>query len=131
MSLDDPAPLFLAGSLDEETSVPGREELIAGLRQRADVKALAAERESAVQMRKFAGADLKPTVAFTGSLQYQQDGVSQFWNGDNRSFQAGVAIKMPLFSAPKGGLHNEPPQRHASSRRRTPSTPPWTPRVWN
>ena len=81
--------------------MPGREELIAGLRQRADMKALAAERESAVQMRKLAGADLKPTVAFTGSLQYQQDGLSQFWNGDNRSFQAGLAIKMPLFSAPK------------------------------
>ncbi len=101
MSLDDPAPLFLTGSLDEETSVPGGDELVTGLRQRADIQALSAERESAVQMRKLAGADLKPTVAFTGSLQYQQDGVSQFWNGDNRSFQAGLAIRMPLFSAPK------------------------------
>jgi hydrophobe/amphiphile efflux-1 (HAE1) family protein len=101
MSLDDPAPIVLAGSLDEVTSVPGREELIAGVRQRADVKALTAERESAIQMRKFAAADLKPTVAFTGSLQFQQDGLNQFWNGDNRSFQAGVAIQMPLFSAPR------------------------------
>ena len=101
MSLDDPAPLFLTGSLDEETSVPGREELVAGVQQRADIKALSAERESAVQMRKLAGADLKPTVAFTGSLQYQQDGLTQFWNGDNRSFQAGLAIRMPLFSAPR------------------------------
>ena len=101
MSQDDPAPLFLTGSLDEETSVPGREELVAGVQQRADIKALSAERESAVQMRKLAGADLKPTVAFTGSLQYQQDGLTQFWNGDNRSFQAGLAIRMPLFSAPK------------------------------
>ena len=101
MSVDDPAPLVLTGSLDEETSVPGREELIAGVRQRADVKALSAQRESAIQMRKLAAADLKPTVAFTGSLQYQQDGLNQFWNGDNRSFQAGVAIQMPLFSAPK------------------------------
>jgi HAE1 family hydrophobic/amphiphilic exporter-1 len=101
MSLDDPAPLFLAGSLDQETAVPGRDELIAGVRQRADIQALAAQRDSAVQMRKLAGADLKPIVAFTGSLQYQQDGVSQFWNGDNRSFQAAVAIKMPLFAAPR------------------------------
>ena len=101
MSLDDPTPLFLTGSLDEETSVPGRDELVAGVRQRADVKALSAERESAVQMRKLASADLKPTVALTGSLQYQQDGLNQFWSGDNRSFQTGLAIRMPLFSAPK------------------------------
>jgi HAE1 family hydrophobic/amphiphilic exporter-1 len=101
LSLDDPAPLVLTGSLDEVTSVPGREELIAGVRQRADVKALSAERESAIQMRNLAAADLKPTVALTGSLQFQQDGLNQFWNGDNRSFQAGIAIQMPLFSAPK------------------------------
>ena len=101
MSLDDPAPLFLTGSLDEETSVPGRDDLVAGLQQRADIKALSAERDSALQMKKLAGADLKPTVAFTGSLQYQQDGLTQFWNGDNRSFQAGLAIRMPLFSAPR------------------------------
>jgi len=93
--------LVLMGSLDEETSVPEKDELAAGLRQRADLKALAAQRESAVQMRKFAAADLKPTVAFTGSLQYQQDGLSQFWSGNNRSFQAGLAIRLPLFAAPK------------------------------
>ena len=101
LSLDDPAPLYLTGSLDEQTSVPGTEELMALLPDRADVKALSAQRESAVQMQKLAGADLKPTVAFTGSLQYQQDGLNQFWSGDNRSFQAGLAIRMPLFSAPR------------------------------
>jgi len=101
MSLDDPEPLFLTGSLDETTTVPERDELVAALRQRADIKALSSERETAIQLKKLAAADLKPTVAFAGSLQYQQDGVSQFWNGENRSFQAGIAVRMPLFSAPK------------------------------
>jgi outer membrane protein TolC len=101
MSVDDPAPLFLTGSLEEETNVPGAADLLALLHDRADVKALTAQRESAVQMQKLASADLKPTVAFTGSLQYQQDGLNQFWSGDNRSFQAGLAIRMPLFTAPR------------------------------
>jgi outer membrane protein TolC len=101
MSLDDPAPFTLTGSLDEDTSVPANDELLARLPQRADVLALAAQRESATQMKKFAAADLLPSVALTGGLQYQQDGLNQFWHGDNRSFQAGLAIKMPLFSAPR------------------------------
>ena len=110
--------------------MPGRDGLVAAVRQRADVKALAAERESAVQMRKLAGADLKPTLAFTGSLQYQQDGLNQFWNGDNRSFQAGLAIRMPLLAAPKVA-RRKPPRPRASSRPRTRSTPRSTPRAWS
>jgi outer membrane protein TolC len=101
MSADDPAPFTLVGSLDEETKVPDSAELQARLPQRADVMALAAQRESAARSKKLATADLKPVVAFTGSLQYQQDGLNQFWNGDNQSFQAALAIKMPLFSAPR------------------------------
>jgi outer membrane protein TolC len=101
MSVDDAAPFTLVGSLDEETKVPDSAELLARLPQRADMMALAAQRESAMRMKKVAEADLKPVVAFTGSLQYQQDGLNQFWNGDNRSFQAALAVKMPLFSAPR------------------------------
>jgi outer membrane protein TolC len=83
------------------TTIPERDALIAGLRQRADIQALAAQRDSAVQIRKFAAADMMPTVGFTGSLQYQQDGLGQFWSGDNRSFQAGIAVSVPLLNAPK------------------------------
>ncbi len=101
MSVDDAAPFTLIGSLDEETNVPDSAELMVRLSQRPDVMALASQRESAARSKQLATADLKPIVAFTGSLQYQQDGVNAFWNGDNRSFQAALAIKMPLFAAPR------------------------------
>jgi outer membrane protein TolC len=101
MSDDSSTPFTLIGSLDEETKVPDSAELLARLPQRADVMALAAQRESAVRSKKLATADLKPVVAFTGSLQYQQDGLNQFWHGDNRSFQAALAVRVPLFSAPR------------------------------
>ena len=101
MSVDDATPFTLLGSLDEETKVPESAELLTRLSQRPDVMALASQKESAVRMKQLATADLKPIVAFTGSLQYQQDGLNSFWNGDNRSFQAALAIKMPLFAAPR------------------------------
>ena len=39
MSLDDDAPLALKGSLDQDTEVPSRQDLLARLPQRADVMA--------------------------------------------------------------------------------------------
>jgi outer membrane protein TolC len=117
---------------------PGRRDVCAGQRRARRRIAPARRHQGAVRRarkrgadEKAAGADLKPTVAFTGSLQYQQDGLTQFWNGDNRSFQAGLAIRMPLFSAPEGCRAEGPPPPRASSRRRTRSTPRWTRRVWS
>jgi outer membrane protein TolC len=101
LSQDDAEPFVLAGSLDEDTTIPDKDALIAGVKARADIQALAAQRDSATQMKKLAAGELKPSVAFVGSLQYQQDGLGQFWSGDNRSFQAAVAVKLPLTAAPR------------------------------
>ncbi|HEX5069424.1 MAG TPA: efflux RND transporter permease subunit [Vicinamibacterales bacterium] len=100
MSQDDTETFVLTGSLDEETNIPEKDALIAGVKARADIQALAAQRDSAAQLKTLAAGELRPTVAFVGSLQYQQDGLNQFWNGDNRSFQAGLAVKLPLTAAP-------------------------------
>ena len=101
MSQDDAEPILLTGSLDEETNIPDKDALIAGVKARADIQALAAQRDNATQLKKLAAGEMKPTVAFVGSLQYQQDGLGQFWAGDNRSFQAGLAVKVPLTAAPR------------------------------
>ena len=39
-------------------------------------------------------------MAFTGNLQYQEDGVNRLFDGSNRSFQFGLAMRVPLFNAP-------------------------------
>ncbi len=101
LSLDDGVPLALKGSLDQETEVPSKQELLARLPQRPDVMALAAQRESAGRLKAVAMADLKPTVAFTGNVQYQEDALNNMWNGDNRSYQFAFAVKVPLFSGPR------------------------------
>ncbi len=101
LSLDDGAPLALKGSLDQDTEVPSRQDLLARLPQRADVMALTAERQSAERVKALAMADLKPTVAFTGNLQYQEDAFNNMWNGDNRSYQFALAVKLPLFAGPR------------------------------
>jgi hydrophobe/amphiphile efflux-1 (HAE1) family protein len=101
LSLPDQAPMVLDGSLDQAIAVPAPVELLARLPVRADVRALAAERQGAERMRALALADLKPMVAFSGNLQYQEDSWGTLWTGDNRSYQAGIALKVPLFAAPR------------------------------
>jgi HAE1 family hydrophobic/amphiphilic exporter-1 len=101
LSLDDDGPLALKGSLDQETTVPSQAELLARLPQRADVKALESQREGARRLKAIATADLKPTLAFTGNVQYQEDAFNGMWNGDNRSYQFAFAVKVPLFAGPR------------------------------
>jgi outer membrane protein len=104
LSWSDPAPLVLSGSLDDGRTagvVPPQEELLAKLPARADVQALAAQRESAGRLKALALGQLKPTVAFTGNLQYQEDAWDSLWSGDNRSYQFAVAVQVPLFAGPK------------------------------
>ena len=45
-------------------------------------------------------AELKPSVAFAGNFQYQEDGLDTLLNGTNRSYQFGVAVSVPLFNSP-------------------------------
>jgi outer membrane protein len=101
LSLGDGAPLLLKGSLEQETSVPSQADLLARLPQRADVRALESQRQGASRLKAIAMADLKPTVAFTGNVQYQEDAINNMWNGDNRSYQFAFAVRVPLFAAPR------------------------------
>ena len=101
LSLDDNAPVMLSGSLDQDTPPMSGDVLLGQLADRADVKAFAAQRESASRLRLAAAADLKPTLAFAGNVQYQQDGLSNLWNGDTRSYQFGVALQVPLLEGPR------------------------------
>jgi outer membrane protein TolC len=101
LSLDDEAPMALTGSLDQHTEVPPQQQLLARVPQRADVQALNAQRESAGRLKALALANLKPTVAFTGNVQYQEDAWSSVWKGDNRSYQFAFAVSVPLFAGPR------------------------------
>jgi outer membrane protein TolC len=101
LSLDDGAPMTLTGSLDQATDVPSEPELLARVPQRADVQALTAQRESAGRLKALALANLKPTVAFTGNLQYQEDAWNSVWTGDSRSYQFAFAVSVPLFAGPR------------------------------
>jgi hydrophobe/amphiphile efflux-1 (HAE1) family protein len=97
----DADPLTLTGTLDHVPEVPPQSELLARLAARPDVQALNAQRESAGRLKALAQADLRPTVAFAGTLQYQEDAWSSVWNNDNRSYQFGVAVRIPLFARPR------------------------------
>ena len=48
----------------------------------------------------IATAETKPSVALTANVQYQQDGFSTLLQRQNRSYQVGVVLRVPLFAAP-------------------------------
>ena len=100
LSLPQSDPLRLAGTLDDVPALPAEEALQKALVARADIRAIGQQREAAEQQVSLANADLKPVVAFAGNLQYQEDGVNQLFNGTNRSYQFGLAVRVPLFNAP-------------------------------
>jgi hydrophobe/amphiphile efflux-1 (HAE1) family protein len=100
LSLPQGAPLQLAGTLDELPPLPAPTELEKALPVRADIRALGQQREAAERLVSLANADLKPTVAFAGNFQYQEDGVNQLFDGSNRSYQFGLAVRVPLLNGP-------------------------------
>jgi len=101
LSLTDGAPLELVGTLDQPMAVPPSDELLGKLPTRHDVRALTAQKDSAERMKAFALAGARPTLAVTGNIQYQEDSWKQMWNRDNRSYQAALVVKIPLFAAPR------------------------------
>lgn len=101
LSLPDEEPLQLTGTLDQDLAVPDARELLAKLPSRPDVQALTAQRESAGRLKALARSELKPMLAFTGNVQYQEDAWDGLWNGDNRSYQFAFAVRVPLFAAPR------------------------------
>ncbi len=100
LSLPQNEPLQLSGTLDEVPALPPVAELQKAVTARPDIRAIGQQREAAEQLVSLANAELKPTVAFMGNLQYQEDGVNRLFDGGNRSFQFGLAVRVPLFSAP-------------------------------
>jgi outer membrane protein len=100
LALPPTAPLTLAGTLDETPALPSSTTLQTAIAARADIRSLGQQREAAQRLVSLAASDLKPTVSFTGNFQYQEDALSSLLNGNNRSYQFGVAINVPLFAAP-------------------------------
>ena len=100
LSLPQSQPLTLAGSLDEPVIGHAREELDQQLPQRPDLKAFTARREMAEYSSNLAQGEWKPSLAFTGNMQYQQDSFGSLLGRDNQSYAFGIALNVPLFAAP-------------------------------
>jgi len=100
LSLPQTQPLQLSGSLDEPVVGHAREELDQHLPQRPDLRAFDARKDAAEYSSQLADSEWKPSLSFTGNMQYQQDSVGSLLARDNQSYQFGVAFSMPLFGAP-------------------------------
>jgi hydrophobe/amphiphile efflux-1 (HAE1) family protein len=100
LSLPQSQPLELAGSIDEPVIGHAREELDTLLPRRPDLLAFTARREMAEYASNLAQSEWKPNLAFTGNMQYQQDSVGSLLARDNQSYAFGIALNVPLFSAP-------------------------------
>jgi outer membrane protein len=100
LSLPQNDPLRLAGTLDEVPALPAASALLTAVNARSDIRAIGQQREAAEQLFSLASAEMKPTVALSGNFQYQEDGLDSLFAGSNRSYQLGVAVRVPLFNAP-------------------------------
>jgi len=100
LSLPQSQTLKLEGSLDEPVVGHAREELDKELPQRPDLQAFAARRHMAEYASNLAASEWKPSLAFTGNMQYQQDSLGSLLGRDNQSYQFGLQLSVPLFSAP-------------------------------
>jgi HAE1 family hydrophobic/amphiphilic exporter-1 len=100
LSLPQHAPLQLSGTLDAVPDVPAIASLEDAVVARADIRAIGQQKEMAERSVSLALAGLKPTVAFTGNFQYQEDGLSNLLSNNNRSYQFGLALNVPLFAGP-------------------------------
>jgi HAE1 family hydrophobic/amphiphilic exporter-1 len=100
LSLPQTQALKLEGSLDEPVVGHARETLDTQLPQRPDLQAYTARRHAAEYAANLAQSEWKPSLSFTGNMQYQQDSVSSLLARDNQSYAFGVSFQVPLFSAP-------------------------------
>jgi outer membrane protein TolC len=100
LSLPQTQSLALRGNLDERPEQLTRETLQAAIPARPDLRAFTARRETAQHSIALANAEVKPSLALTGNLQYQDDGVDDLLKTDNQSYTLGIALRVPLFSAP-------------------------------
>jgi outer membrane protein len=100
LSLPQSQALKLAGSLDEPVIGHARETLEKELPQRPDLQAFAARRHAAEYSSNLARSEWKPSLSFTGNMQYQQDSVGSLLARDNQSYAFGIQLNVPLFAAP-------------------------------
>jgi HAE1 family hydrophobic/amphiphilic exporter-1 len=100
LSMPQSQPLTLRGNLDERPEQLTREALAEKIPARPDLRAFTARRESAEHAVALANAEVKPSLAITGNLQYQDDGVDNLFKTDNQSYTLGLALRVPLFGAP-------------------------------
>jgi outer membrane protein TolC len=100
LSLPQSQALVLRGNLDERPEQLTRDALQAAIPTRPDLRAFTSQREVAEHAVALANAEVKPSLALTGNLQYQDDGIDNLLRTDNQSYTVGVALRVPLFSAP-------------------------------
>ncbi len=100
LSIPQTQPLQLVGSLDEPVVSHAREELDKVLPSRPDLQAFTARRQTADYAARLAQGEWKPTLAFTGNVQYQEDALRKLWSVDNQSYSFGLALNVPVLAAP-------------------------------
>jgi hydrophobe/amphiphile efflux-1 (HAE1) family protein len=100
LSMPQSQSLRLQGSLDDRPQQFTREALQAAIPTRPDLRAFAARRDAAERSIALANAEVKPSLAVTGNLQYQDDGVDNLLKTDNQSYTVGIALRVPLFGQP-------------------------------
>jgi len=100
LSLPQGQALTLVGTLDEGREIPGREVLDIALPARPDLRAFTARRDQAEFASRLADGEWKPSLAFRGTMQYQEDAFGSLLSTDNQNYTFGVAIQMPLMAAP-------------------------------
>ena len=100
LSLPQAQQLALRGSLDERPETDTRTALEAALPARPDLQAFSSRRQMAQHAIALANADWKPSLALTGNVQYQEDGLNHLFETNNQSYTFGFALNVPLFGAP-------------------------------
>lgn len=100
LSMPQSQLLTLRGSLDERPETITRGVLETAIPARPDLRAFSSRRDMAEHAVALANAEWKPSLALTGNLQYQDDGVDSLLKTDNQSYTLGIALHVPLFSAP-------------------------------
>ena len=90
----------LEGSLDEPVVGHARRQLDDELPLRPDLQAFSARRHAAEYASNLAQSEWKPSLSFTGNMQYQQDSLSSLLSRDNQSYAFGLNLNVPLFAAP-------------------------------
>ncbi len=100
LSLPQNQVLHLVGNLDEGREIPGREALELALPSRPDLRAFNARRDQAEFATRLANGEWKPSLAFRGNIQYQEDAFSNVLSSDNQNYTFGLAVQVPLMAAP-------------------------------